>query len=187
LQKGMIVGLATGLGAACADAIFGTIAVLGVSAILGFIHHYEASIRLIGGTVVLATAWHAWHDRPKAPQPPELVARVLNLARENTLMGTVRAALSGLVITLTNPLALFGTLALVATFGGITRTLEADVMVGGIFTGSALWWLLLSGGVGVLRCHCTENRIVTVNRATAIVLATLAIWAIVCGIHGYTR
>lgn len=185
LQKGTLVGLATGLGAACADALFGAIAVLGVSAVIGFIHHYEASIRFIGGLIVLATAWHTWHDHPKPPHPAEIVEKVLNLARENTLMGTVRAGLSGLVITLTNPLTLFGTLAVVATFGAISGKLEANVLVGGIFLGSALWWFLLSGGVGLLRRHFTEKRIVTVNRVTAVMLAVLSVWALISGVRGY--
>lgn len=187
LQKGMRVGLATGVGAAAADAIFGAIAVLGVSAILNFIHHYESSIRLIGGLVVLYSAWHTWRDQPKPPQPIEIIAKMLNLTREKILMATVRSAISGLIITLTNPLTLFGTLAVVATFGGITEKLQAGVMVAGIFAGSALWWLMLSGGVGLLRHHFTENRIMTVNRVTAIGLAILAGWAIASGIHGYTR
>jgi threonine/homoserine/homoserine lactone efflux protein len=187
LQKGMIIGLATGLGAACADAIFGAIAVLGVSAIFEFIHHYAATIRIVGGGLVLLSAWHTWHDHPQPPQPSELVARVLNLTSEKTSRGSgaVSAMLSGFVITLTNPLALFGTLAVVATFGGITEMLDADVMITGIFTGSASWWFLLSGGVVLLRRHCTESRIITINRVTAVGLAALAIWALVSGIRGY--
>jgi threonine/homoserine/homoserine lactone efflux protein len=187
LQKGVLVGLATGLGAACADAIFGAVSVLGVSAILDFIHRYEAAIRLIGGLVVLFSAWHTWRDRPRPPQPYEIIARMLNLTREKNFAQTWRAGLSGFVITITNPLTLFGTLAVVATFGGITEGLESDVMISGIFAGSALWWLLLSGGVGLLRSHFTESRIMTVNRGTAVCLALLALWAIISGIHGFMR
>ena len=185
LQKGMAIGLATGLGAACADGIFGAVAVLGISAVLAFIHHYESSIRLFGGAIVFISAWHTWYDHPRPPHPSEIVAKVLNLTPERTLMGTARASLSGLVITLTNPLTLFGTLAVVATFGGITEKLEAGVLVAGIFTGSALWWTLLSGGVSLLRRHFTESRIITVNRVTAIGLAVLAAWAILSGVRGY--
>ena len=187
LQKGMIIGLATGFGAACADALFGSIAVLGVSAVLEFIHHYESTIRLIGGALVLATAWHTWYDHPRPPHPTEFVNKVLSLTPENTLMGTARAALSGFVITLTNPLTLFGTLAVVATFGVVTQKLEAGVLIGGIFSGSVLWWLLLSSGVGLLRRHFTESRIIAVNRTTAIGLTVLAGWAIFSGTSGYMR
>ncbi len=188
LQKGMLIGLATGLGATCADTLFGAISVLGVSAILDFIRHYQASIRLVGGTIVLFTAWHTWHDQPKPPKPIEIVAKFLNLTREKMLLGTVRAASSGFLITATNPLTLFGTLAIVATFGGMTHhELESDLLISGIFAGSAVWWCILSGGVALLRRYFTENRIITVNRCTAIGLAILALWAIASGIHGYMR
>ena len=191
LQKGVINGMSTGFGSAVGDAIFGSIAVLGVSAILGFIHQYEASIRIIGGLIVLATAWHTWSDHPKPAHEPQFVAKVLDLTKEvpkeSTFMGALRAALSGLIITLTNPLTLFGTLAVVATFGAVTRKLEAGVLVSGILAGSALWWFMLSGGVGLLRHHFTESRIITVNRVTAVGLAALAGWALFSGVHGYMR
>jgi threonine/homoserine/homoserine lactone efflux protein len=194
LQKGVVIGMATGLGAACTDALFGAIAVLGVSAVLGFIHHYEASIRLIGGCIVLATAWHTWFDHPKPPHRPDFMTKVLDMTQENaiaqpevTALGALRAMLSGFIITMTNPLTLFATLAVVATFGAVTRKLEASVLIGGIFAGSALWWVLLSGGVGSFRHHFTENRIVIVNRMTAIGLVALAIWALFSGARGYMR
>ncbi len=192
LQKGVISGMSTGFGSAVCDALFGAIAVLGVSAILGFIHQYEASIRIIGGLIVLATAWHTWFDHPKPPpHQPQFVAKVLVMTEEkpkdNRVMGIIHAALSGFIITLTNPLTLFGTLALVATFGAVTKTLEASVLITGILAGSALWWFLLSGGVGLLRHHFTESRIITVNRVTALCLAALAGWAFISGFHGYMR
>jgi arginine exporter protein ArgO len=191
LQKGVVIGVATGLGAACTDAFFGSIAVLGISAVLGFIRQYELSIRLLGGFVVLATAWHTWFDHPQPPHEPQFMTKVLDLTQERTpiksgrTMAIVRAVLSGFIITLTNPLALFGTLAVVAAFGAVSRKLEADVLITGIFFGSLLWWSLLSSGVGLLRKHFTESRIVVVNRVTAVGLAMLAGWALFSGLCGY--
>ncbi len=188
-----MVGLATGLGAAITDALFGSIAVLGVSAVLGFIHENETLIRLIGGVVVLATAGHTWFDHPKPPHQPHFMPKVIDeLSQENVVvkgnnrtMALLRAVLSGFVITITNPVALFGTLAIVATFGGVSRKLEANLLITGIFCGSFLWWFMLSSGVGLLRKHFTENRIVIVNRVTAIGLAALAFWAIASGVRSY--
>ncbi|MDD3370285.1 MAG: LysE family transporter [Alphaproteobacteria bacterium] len=192
LQKGALIGLATGVGAACTDAFFGSIAVYSVSAILGFIHHYEASIRFIGGLIVVFAAWHTWFDRPKQPHQPEFVTKVIHMTPENAVSGnrsramaSIRAMLSGLIITMTNPLTLFGTLAFVATFGAVTGNLEANVLIGGIFCGSALWWFMLCGGVSLLRKHFTEKRIKTVNHITAIGLAVLGLWAMLSGMHGY--
>jgi arginine exporter protein ArgO len=192
LQKGMVIGLSTGVGAAITDALFGSIAVYSVSAILGFIQHYEATIRIIGGLIVLATAWHTWFDHPKPAHQPEFVTKVIHITPENAFRGTksstmaaIRAALTGLIITMTNPLTLFGTLAFVATFGAVTGALESNVLILGIFLGSAAWWFLLSSGVGLLRRHFTEKRIVSVNRATAVGLAALAAWAVASGMRGY--
>jgi threonine/homoserine/homoserine lactone efflux protein len=184
LQKGLVAGLATGIGAAMADALFAAIAVLGVTAIMDFIHHHEVSIRLVGGVIVLATAWHAWRDTPKPP-PNEgdikLVEKVAHLSHNARAVDFLRWLLSGLVITLTNPLTLFGTLAVVAAFGGITEKLEVGILVGGIFCGSVAWWCLLSGGISLVRDKCSESRIVVINRITAVFLAALAVWAFISG------
>ena len=187
LQKGVMIGLATGLGAALADTIYGAIAIFSVSAIVGFIHHYQAMIQIIGGLIVLATAWHTWHDKPKPMTPTDLINKVLNLPQKNIAWGIGRAFLSGFIVTLTNPLTLFGTLAVVATFGAINRRLEADVMIGGIFLGSVLWWCLLSSTVGLLRRHFTDNRIMTLNRVTAVILSLLGLWALLRGLEMYFR
>ncbi|MDD4616285.1 MAG: LysE family transporter [Alphaproteobacteria bacterium] len=197
LQKGTLIGLATGLGAACTDALFGSIAVYSVSAILGFIHHYEASIRIIGGFIVFAAAWHTWFDHPKPAHQPEFVTKVIHMTPDDEeesiakaktrWIAMIRAGLTGLIITMTNPLTLFATLAFVATFGAVKGKLEANVLILGIFCGSTLWWFMLTGGVSLLRRHFTENRIVTVNRLTAIGLAALGAWALASGIGGYLR
>ena len=187
LQKGIVVGIATGFGSACVDAFFAAIAVLGLSTILELVHQYENPIQLVGGLIIFATAWHTWFDHPHTPEhPPEFVTKVMELPKGSTLKNSVRAALSGFIITLTNPITLFGTLAVVAAFGAVSRTVDATVLIGGIFAGSALWWFMLSIGVGVLlRKHFTEQRIITVNRITAVGLALLAFWALFSGISGY--
>lgn len=185
LQKGALNGLATGVGAALADSLFGAIAVLGVGAILAFIHHYEASIRIIGGIIVLATAIYTWRDHPRPATPTEIVERMLNLTSEKVVLASLRALISGFLITLTNPLTLFGTLAVVATFGELTEGFEAGLMVMGIFSGSVLWWVILSGGINLVREHFTENRVWMINRITAAGLAGLGLWALVKGVGGY--
>jgi len=186
IQKGLLVGFATGLGAAVADTIFGAIAALGVAAILAFMRHYDFFIRVIGGGVLLLGAWHTWHDKPKPPPNLRALARkVVGMTKDETLMGSLKAFLSGFAITMTNPVTLFAILAIVATFGNLQSRLDAGTIVAGIFFGSTLWWVLLSGGIALVRGHFTENRIILINRITAIVLAVLAFWAIGSGIAGF--
>ena len=173
IMRGLLVGFTTGLGAACADTIFGAVAALGVAVILDFIQHYNTAIRCLGGAFLLFVAFITWRDQPKQPAPDPGVS------------GLLRAFASGFVITLTNPVTIFAVLAVVATFGNLKENHDAVIIVCGIFAGSTLWWLLLSGGVAMVRDHFTENRVVYINRITAVALAGLAAVALGTGISGF--
>ncbi|HUY69047.1 MAG TPA: LysE family transporter, partial [Alphaproteobacteria bacterium] len=165
IHKGLVIGLATGLGAAVADTIFGAAAAFSVAAILEFLRHYDRPIELLGGAFLLLVAWHTWHDPPRQPK------------REASVSGAVTAFVGGFVITMTNPVTIFAILAVVATFGDLHSGHDALILVAGIFAGSTLWWVMLSGGVSLLRGHFTESRVMLINRATGVALAVIALWA----------
>jgi len=182
IHKGLPSGFATGLGAALADTIFGAVAAFGVAAILDFMRQYDVFIRILGGAVLLWGAWHTWRDQPKPPSDPmALVKKVICLTKDDTFMGVLKSFISGFAITLTNPVTIFAILAVVATFGHMESNLDAYTIIVGIFCGCALWWVVLSGGIALVRGHFTEQRIIIINRITATALAALALWAIVSG------
>lgn len=189
IQKGIPIGFATGLGAAFADGLFAAVAALGVAAIMEFMHHYDHFIRITGGIILIVVAWHTWRDQPRQPKSSLPWRRGGSLAvpkpADASFLSAVKALLSGFIITMTNPLTLFGTIAVVATFGHLQTKIDASTLVVGIFAGSTLWWFLLSGGVALLRGHFTESRVMTMNRFTAGTLALLAVWAIASGVQGF--
>lgn len=168
IHKGLLIGFATGLGAAFADGIFGALAAFSVAAIIDFFQHYSRTLHLLGGAFLLFIAWHTWHDPPRQPPPGKASAT-----------GALAALASSFVITMTNPITIIAILAVVATFGGLSSDHEARILVAGIFCGSALWWALLSGGVSLVRGHFTENRVMWINRITGVALAVLALWVAV--------
>lgn len=174
IHKGLLIGFATGLGAAGADTIFGAFAAFSVAVILEFLKHYDHPIRLLGGAFLLLVAWHTWYDPPRQPPQSKISAT-----------GILTALLSGFVITMTNPVTMFAILAVVATFGGLHSDRDALILVVGIFWGSTLWWMLLSGGVSLVRGHFTENRVVLINRVTAAALAILACWVVISSVAGF--
>lgn len=175
VHKGLTTGFATGFGAAFADAMFSAIAAFGVAAILDMIRDYRALIHVFGGIFLMFVAWHTWHDAPRQPDP-----EAEDVKRQG-IGSLAKALISGFVITLTNPATMFGVLALVATFGELHDHHEASVIVAGVFSGSAAWWLLLSGGVMLVRNRFTENRVTWINRITAVILAVIAVWAVASG------
>lgn len=181
LHYGLLIGFATGLGAAFADAIFGGMAAFGVAAILETMKAYSNTIHILGGVFVLYIAYHTWHDKPHSAHPhlpPQIEVRLNNV---------FKSMAGSFLLTLTNPGTIFGTLAMVATFGSIDSRLEATTIVGGIFGGSALWWLTLSAGIFMLRKKFTEHRVRRLNQITAVLLGGIGIWVAAVGVAGYLK
>jgi putative LysE/RhtB family amino acid efflux pump len=54
----------------------------------------------------------------------------------------------------------------------------ATMLVSGVFVGSACWWLLLSGGVGLLRSRVTPAWMRVVNRISGAVLLAFGLYAL---------
>jgi threonine/homoserine/homoserine lactone efflux protein len=183
LQRGFVIGFATGLGAACADTLFGGVAALGVAAILDFMRHYDVYIRMIGGFALMIGAYHAWHDRPQVAVEPDLVGKVIPIQNDFLLFNILKGLVSGFALTVTNPVMLFAVLAVVASFSHVESHLDAITVITGIFFGSTAWWLTLTGGVTLIRGLFSERRIVIVNRVTAVALGVIAVWAVVSGVR----
>ncbi len=171
LSGGLPAGLLTGLGAAVADTFFGAIAAFGITAALQWFTNVEKEIRIFGGAflVIMAGFIMMKHVHIEKPQP-------------HSTSKLFRKFVSGLVITLTNPLTLIGVLAVVAAFSGPMLFMQAATLTGGIFCGSAFWWLFLCGGTHLIRRHLNDNTLTWVNRGTAVLLLVLGGWALYTGI-----
>jgi threonine/homoserine/homoserine lactone efflux protein len=88
---------------------------------------------------------------------------------------------STFALTLANPATILSFIALFAGFGlGASTSDYADAsrLVLGVFFGSAGWWLLLSGGVSLLRGQVNHARMRWVNRLSGVVLFTFGALAL---------
>jgi threonine/homoserine/homoserine lactone efflux protein len=167
LVHGRLAGLATGLGAASADALYGMVAGFGLTAVSGFLAQQRLWLGLIGGAFLCYLGVRTWRARPG-------VQALGEADWGQTFHGRWAAYGSTLLLTLTNPMtifsfmAVFAGLGLAAAPGGYTR---AGLLVLGVFLGSAAWWLLLSSGVGLLRGYLGPGGLRWINRgAGAIIL-----------------
>jgi threonine/homoserine/homoserine lactone efflux protein len=145
-------------------------------------------IRMIGGLALTFGAWHAWHDRPEpAAEPTDYVGKVIPIQKDFIILKLLKALVSGFALTVTNPVMLFAILAVVASFSHVESHLDAISVITGSGFGSSLWWLTLSGGVTLVRGLFSDERIILVNRITAIALAGIAIWAIGSGVRLFIK
>ena len=141
LEGGMMRGVATGLGAASADACYATLAALGTSLLGSILLEGSRWFNLLGGTVLCVWGLVALLSRPK-----EQVKEVRPLA-----VGS--AYVTALMLTLANPMTILAFCALFVGAGfavGLGSVDQAMTVVAGVFCGSMLWWLLLSVGVSLL-------------------------------------
>jgi threonine/homoserine/homoserine lactone efflux protein len=162
-------GFVAGLGAATADASYGAIAALGLSAVSNFLIGQSFWLRLAGGVFLLFLGLRAFLSSP--PQQTAF-SGVKNLWR---------IYLSTLLLTLTNPMTILSFAAFFAGFGfGVgTSTASAILLVFGVFLGSACWWLLLSSGAGFLRGRLGPRFLGWINHISGLAIIGFAIYILV--------
>lgn len=169
LQHGWRIGLATGLGAASADAIYGMIAGFGLTAIATFLSGQRLWLGLIGGLFLCWLGWQTWRTEPPTDPAADSVGPVSGW----TACGTT------FVLTLTNPMTIFSFMAVFAGLG-LANTggnyAGAVLLVVGVFMGSAAWWLLLTGMVGLTRRLMRPSVMVWVNRSAGMLMIGFGIY-----------
>ncbi len=169
LAEGRTAGLVSGLGAATADAIYGSIAGFGLTFISTMLLRQQGLFRLIGGIFLCYLGLRIFLARP------------VEHAAKTGRNGLVGAYLSTFFLTLTNPvtilsfMAIFAGLGLASTSGNYA---SAGILVLGVFTGSALWWLILSGGVGVFRERFNPRGMRWVNRISGSIITGFGLLAL---------
>ena len=165
LQFGSVAGLATGLGAAAADAVYGAVGAYGVTSLIRALTAARLPLAVAGGAFLLWMAWSIW----RAP-----VAQ--HAARVSGGNALTRCFAGTFVLTLSNPATILSFIAVFGAMAGRTAVASPAVMVGGVLLGSALWWLLLSAVVGRLRERFDAHWRRRVNLVSALVLAAFALW-----------
>ena len=168
LAEGRAAGFVTGLGAATADTIYGFVAAFGLTALTDFLVGGQTWIRLIGGAFLLFLG-----VRTIRTEPAERAARL----RGTGLFG---AYVTTFILTLTNPMTILSFVAIFATIGVGTshsNPLAPASLVLGVFLGSALWWLSLSGTMGLLRARFDAGPLRWVNRVSGGIITAFGVAA----------
>lgn len=171
LHFGWKVGLATGLGAAGADGVYGLVAGFGLTFISHFLLNNAKWISLIGGIFLLYLGIKTLVSHPPKQRSIDEVKRPR----------LVTATATTFFLTLTNPMTILSFIAIFAGLGLGTATTyaEAIMMVLGIVFGSFLWWLLLSVGVAVfIRKKLNSATLHWVNISSGVIIILFGLVAL---------
>lgn len=173
LLSGNIQGLATGLGAATADALYGFIAAFGLTFISDFLVDQSIWFRLIGGLFLCYLGIRAFSSKP----PTQSVASANSTA--------LSAYGTSFLLTLTNPMTILFFAGIFAGLGIVSESIHyatAGLMVIGVFTGSAAWWFFLSGATGIFRHKISMGKLALVNKISGIVILVFGIGALISAV-----
>ncbi|MCD4803699.1 MAG: LysE family transporter [Anaerolineales bacterium] len=168
LVQGRLYGFISGLGAASADAIYGAIAGFGLTFISNFLVEQQTWLRLIGGLFLFVLGLKTLLEKPT------------DQAFSDQRNKLIDAYSSTFFLTITNPITIISFAAIFAGLGLASdgrSYFSAGILVLGVFTGSLLWWLLLSGGAGIFREKFTLNGLQWTNRISGVVIIGFGIFA----------
>ena len=164
--QGLAAGLATGLGAAAADAVYGAVGAFSVRWLIDGLTQARTPLALGGGALLLVMAWRTWH----AP-----VAHNAGPARD--ARGLLGLAADTFALTLANPATIVSFVAVFGSLGGVRPSLPSPLwLVAGVLAGSAAWWLLLTSAIAYQRQRFTPAWRQRINRASALLLGGFALW-----------
>lgn len=156
LNKGRWYGMATGLGAAVSDMIYAVLTVLGMSVVMDFIEKPATMLYLkLGGSFMLFLfGWYTFQSKPSIAPPGKSRGSLF------------QNALTGFLVTLSNPLIIFLFLALFARFSFIQNghPVEQTVGVTSILMGALVWWFSLTQAINKVRNHFHMETIGRINR-----------------------
>jgi len=170
LAQGRLIGLASGLGVATADAFYAAIATFGIAALTTAFVAGRRPLAVIGGVVLILLAVRILMERRRAAEaPPAVTARSLAVAYASTLG-----------LTITNPATIVSFAALAATLGFGTGgyALGPAVVVLGVLLGSATWWCILVVGASLLRSRVTPTVVGWISTVSGLAIAVLGILAV---------
>ena len=169
LAKGRVVGLISGLGAATADVVYGCIAGFGLTFISQFLVDQQNILRLVGGLFLLYLGIKTFLSKDSEKRI------------ENDDKGLWSAYLTTFFLTLTNPITILSFIAIFAGMGIVSSGgdyASALMLVLGVFIGSMLWWMLLTGGASFFQKKINAEGLVWINKISGVIITTFGIIAL---------
>ena len=162
LSGGMAAGVSTGVGASTVHAAYCALLLLGMQQAGPWLDGHGQVLGALAGALMLVFAWRVLRRR---------------LTRATSQRASCRSLLeaygTAVAFNLCNPLTVVLLAASVAAFAGPVAPVGDDAawLLGGLFAGSAAWWLCLSGAAAMLRARLDQRMLGMVNVAAAAALA----------------
>lgn len=168
LSKGRNSGLFTGLGASVSDTFYAGLSLLGLAFVEKLITENRAPVMLIGGIIIILIGLKVYMTNP-----------IKQIRQKHNNKRHLEDFVEALVMTITNPGAIFLIIGLFAAVGinssdGVEKV-SVITTLWGVFLGTATWWFTLTTTINVFRKKFRLKQLIMINRIAGIVIAVLGI------------
>lgn len=170
LADGRPAAWMAGLGAALADTVFGAVVGLGLGAVSHTLQGHTTILKLLGGLFMIAIGLRTWAAAAVGLEPAE-----------GKGPGALRDFLSTFAITITNPGTILGVTGVFVAMGAAAQPVgmtQSWQLVLGVFTGSALWWAMLTELTILVRARFTPERMRLFNHLSGALLIVMGVGAL---------
>lgn len=168
INKGRLSGIISGMGAATVDAFFALVAAFGLTFIITFIEEQHFYIQLIGGAVLILLGVKIFRTNP--------IQQIRRHRRKKNKL--IEDYFSVLLLTLSNPLAVF---LFVAAFAGIGIVSASDTLfeswliIAGVFGGAMLWWFILTFLINIFRKKFRLKQLWWINKIAGLIIIVFGV------------
>ena len=182
LNKGRLIGLATGVGAAVSDIIYAGVTGFGMAFVMDFINNDQNKfyLQIIGSVLLLAFGIFTWRSDPTK-----------NMHQSGQKKGSLwYNTWTAFLVTFSNPLIIFLFMALFAQFAFVIPDHPFEMLIGftSIVGGALLWWYGLSWLVDKLRVIFDNAGIRIINQiigAVVIIFSIVSLFGTVTNLYRF--
>lgn len=168
LSKGRNSGLFTGLGASVSDTFYAGLSLIGLSFVENLINENRAIVMLVGGIIIALIGLKVYTTNP-----------IKQIRQKSSNKRHLEDFVEALVMTITNPGAIFLILGLFAAVGINSSDNAGNISIittlWGVFIGTATWWFILTTTINVFRKKFRLKQLMMINRIAGIIIAVLGI------------
>ncbi len=170
LSKGRNSGLFTGLGASVSDTFYAGLALLGLAFVENLINENRAIVMLVGGIIIALIGLKVYRTNP-----------IKQIRQKSSHKRHLEDFVEALVMTITNPGALFLILGLFAAVGinssdsGSAGSVSIITTLWGVFLGTVTWWFTLTTTINVFRKKFRLKQLIMINRIAGVIIMALGV------------
>lgn len=173
LHRGALSGFVAGMGAACADLFYATVAAFGLGFVLNTIQTHELLLQIIGGIFLIVVGLKIYFDNP---------LKQIRARKRVTKTGLLGDFLSLFFLTVSNPVAIVVFMAVFAgtsVLGDSPSFVTEMYVLTGVLLGGGIWWYTLSTLVNIFRKKFRLRVLVTINKVAGVIISVLGILAVI--------